>query len=49
VDVDGREHIDSGRGVHVPVRQIIDDPGGICGVERLGGLPRGGDENSCTT
>ena len=44
VDVDGREHIAGGRGVHMPVRQIIDDAGSSLGVERLRDLPRGGNE-----
>jgi hypothetical protein len=44
VDADGREDVASGRSVHVPVSQIIDDPHGRRGVERLGDLPGRGDE-----
>jgi hypothetical protein len=36
VDIDGREHILSGRSVHVPVSEIVDDPCGCRGGERLG-------------
>jgi len=44
VDVDGREDGTSSGSVDVPVRQIVDDPRGGRGVERLGDLPRRGDE-----
>ena len=44
MDADGPEDVASGGSVHVPVSQIIDDLRGGRYVERLGDLPRRGDE-----
>jgi hypothetical protein len=44
MDADGREDVVSGGSVYVPVGLILDDLRGGRDLERLGDLPRRGDE-----
>jgi hypothetical protein len=43
-DVDGREDVSGGGTVHMPVNEAVDNPRGGRRLERLGDLPRRGDE-----
>ena len=43
VNLDGSDDVADGGSVHVPVSQVVDDLGRGRGVERLGDLPRRGD------
>jgi hypothetical protein len=49
VNGDGREDVTSGGSVYVPVSQIVDDPRGGLGVERLGNFRVVVTKNSCST